>query len=254
MVLTDLKRIVQRFVSRHLLRIGTGKVIYCPLYLANAMDDGVSGQRPSVAHRKVIMTGNISNVESDPDFTKAAADHLRFEAKQHGLKIGSSHAHALVAAWLGYQSRIALLSPSSDHYTSDPWLFREKPNRDQLDAAIARMRSGNLKGEHVPFLVRTICDGLAPPCSETGLHSAFNIPLGYVEKGDDVTGVEWVHPSEAKDRERFDHCLCCGHNFLYRNEDLDKQQLCKEHEGELDLDEEEQDGWNDLGEYLTKDS
>lgn len=59
------------------------------------------------------MAGNNLHSESDPDFTKAAAEHLRSVAKERGLEIGSSHAHALVAASLGYQSRVAFLAPSS---------------------------------------------------------------------------------------------------------------------------------------------
>lgn len=45
------------------------------------------------------------------DITKICADSLRsFLNEKHGIKLGSSHAHELVAAFLGYQSRAALLT------------------------------------------------------------------------------------------------------------------------------------------------
>lgn len=199
------------------------------------------------------MAGKNHQHDSVVDFTKGAAEHLREEAKAQGLNIGSSHAHALVAAALGYQSRVALLAPSAEHWTGDPWLYQEEPNQDELGAAIARMRKGDLEYEHVPFLAQAIRDGLAPACAESGLRSAENIPLGYVHKGDDATDVEWVHPNEAQDRERFGHCRCCGSGYLYRVEDLNGKWLCDEHEDEFDLDEDEAKDREDSVEYMTKD-
>ena len=45
------------------------------------------------------------------DITKLCADSLRaFALNNHGIKLKPSHAHELVAAFLGYQSRAALLA------------------------------------------------------------------------------------------------------------------------------------------------
>lgn len=199
------------------------------------------------------MTGKNSHFGSEPDFIKAAVEHLRATANARGLDIGSSHAHALVAASLGYQSKKALLDPFSGHWVGNPWLFLEEPNQAELGAAIVRMRKGSIKPEHVPFLAETIRDGLAPPCSETGLRSAENIPLGYIDKYDDASDVEWVHPSAAMDRERFDHCPCCGSDYLYRIEALDNVGLCEVHHGEFDLDLDEEKDLRDYIENVTKD-
>lgn len=199
------------------------------------------------------MAGKNLHSESGPDFTKAAAEHLRAKAKERGLDIGSSHAHALVAASLGYQSRVALLASSAEHWTGDPWLYREEPNLEELGASIARMRHGSIEPELVPFLAEAIRDGLAPPCSESGLRSAKNIPLGDIEAGGDATDVEWVHPTEARDRERFGHCRCCGDHYLYRVDNLNEKGLCEEHKDEFDLDDDEQKDWDDLVENMTKD-
>lgn len=186
----------------------------------------------------------------DVDYTAAAAKHLRETAAECGMRVRSSHAHALVAAYLGYNSRAALLAPNSNHCVDDQWLGWEAANRDQIRAAIARMRDTELTAADVDFVADSIRDGLTPACCESGRRSAENIPLGDVQPGDET---EWVHPSAARDTEQFGHCRCCGRDVLYRAEDLDDQGVCEMHHGEFDCDPEEQQGWDDLVENLTKD-
>lgn len=185
----------------------------------------------------------------ETDYTRDAAKHLREKAREQGIEIRSSHAHALVAAELGYNSRAALLAPDSNHYPEDQWLHRETPDTEQIRAAILRMRDSCLTEQNVPFIAETIQDGLTPPCCETGIRSAQNIPLGDVKEGDDT---EWIHPSAARDDTKFEHCRCCGDDVLYRIEELDEQMLCEEHQGEFDLDPEEQQDLEDYVEYMTK--
>jgi hypothetical protein len=192
---------------------------------------------------------NQHNPQFDTDYTKAAAEHLRDKAREKGIEIRSSHAHALVAAELGYNSRAALLAPQSNHCLDDQWLHRAPPDTEQIRAAILRMRDSSLTEQNVPFIAETIQDGLAPPCCETGIRSAHNIPLGYVKEGDET---EWVHPSAARDDNNFGHCRCCGEDVLYRIEELDDEMLCEEHHGEFDLDPEEQQDMDDFVEYMTK--
>jgi hypothetical protein len=132
--------------------------------------------------------------------------------------------------------------------------YKETPDQAALQAAIARMRQTSLQSTDVQFLAQTIQDGLAPACAETGLHSARNIPLGYIDPGEEASGTEWVHPTVAADEDCFGCCRCCGPNYLYRVEDLDEQMLCQEHKGEFDPDSpEEAQDWEDYIENLTKD-
>lgn len=187
--------------------------------------------------------------DPDTDYVKNAVDHLRAKASKQGLKIGSSHGHSLVAAHLGYESKIALLSKDSDHCVDDQWLHRERPDLNQIRATISRMRETVLTEQDAQFIANTIQDGLAPPCVETGICSASNIPLGDVMPGDET---EWVHPSVARDERKFGHCRCCGQSVLYRLDELDDEMLCQEHHGEFDLDPEEQQDMDDLIEYMTK--
>lgn len=185
----------------------------------------------------------------DIDYTANAAKHLRDKAREQGIEIGSSHAHALVAAELGYNSRAALIALNSDHSVDDQWLHRETPDIDKIRETISRMHDSKISEPLIPFIAKTIQDGLAPPCCETGIHSSRNIPLGDVDEGDET---EWVHPSAAKDEDEFGHCRCCERDILYRMKDLD-QMLCKEHRTEFDLDPEERKDWDDTVEYMTKD-
>ncbi|MBE0435930.1 MAG: hypothetical protein IBX56_09025 [Methylomicrobium sp.] len=195
------------------------------------------------------MTHNIYN--HDTDFTKDAAHHLREKAKERGIKIGSSHAHALVAASLGYKSRAALLADNSNHCVDDPWLSREDQDKEQICATIERMKNTEITAGDTEFIASTIRDGLTPTCTETGIRSADNIPLGDVEPGDDA---EWVHPSAISNTDEFGHCRCCGSDVFYRLGDLDDEMLCENHRGEFDLDPEEQKDWDDFIEYQTKDN
>lgn len=187
--------------------------------------------------------------DSVANYVNDAVYHLRDKASERGLKIGSSHAHSLVAAHLGYKSKIALLAQDSDHSVYDQWLHRERPDLNQIRETISRMRETVLIEKDAQFIANTIQDGLAPPCVETGIRSAKNIPLGDVMPGDET---DWVHPSEARDERKFGHCRCCGESVLYRLDELDDEMLCQEHHGEFDLDADEQQDMDDFIEYLTK--
>lgn len=185
------------------------------------------------------------------DYTNDAAKHLRDEAKYQGFHIGSSHANLLVAAYLGYNDRVALLAPNSSHCTDDQWLHHEKPDVDQIKAAISRMKDGSHLQDRTEFIVNTIRDGLAPPCCETGIKSALNIPVGDVEFGEET---DWINPSVLNDHDsRFGHCQLCGNDKVYYLTELDEHDLCREHRGEFDLDPEEQNDLDDYVEYLNKD-
>ncbi len=188
---------------------------------------------------------------SEIDYTKEAADHLREKLEQKGLSVGSSHSHALVASVLGYNSRAALLAENSNHSTDSQWLSRERPDNKNVEIAIQRMKKTVLKNEHVPLIIQYVRDGLTPECCETGQKSFYNLPVGNVEEGDET---DWVHPSVVdRNGSEFGYCRCCGEDRAFRVDELDHQGLCEEHEGEFDLDEDEEQDWADYIEYHTKD-
>lgn len=191
--------------------------------------------------------------DNDFDFTKQAADYLRKAGEREGLSSGirSSHAHALVAAALGYGSRKAMLDDPEGPYLKDQWLSREAGDIQKVKEAIERMQKAPVQPDQAEMIARIIQDGLSPGCVECGEHSSCSSPLGYVQPGDEA---DWVCPRCASDDEQYGHCRCCGDDVLYRLEELDDQGLCPDHHGEFDLDPEEEADWESYIEYVQKDN
>jgi hypothetical protein len=188
----------------------------------------------------------------DFDFTKKAADYLRETSNREGISsdIGSSHAHMLVAAAFGYNSRKAMLDDPKGPSSKNQWLGREAGNIEKVREAIERMKNAPIRPDQAPVIARLIQDGLTPTCAECGEHDSRSSPLGYVQSGDDA---DWICPRCASDDEQYGHCRCCGDDVLYPVEELDDQGLCSEHHGEFDLDPEEEEDWESYIENIQKD-
>ncbi len=190
--------------------------------------------------------------EIDIDYTKQAADHLREESKRLGASsvIKSGHAHMLVAAAFGYNTRKAMQDDPKGPYFHDQWLSSEAGDVEKIKEVIGRMNGAPVQPEQAPLIAGIIQDGLTPACIECGTHSSHSEPLGLVEPGDDS---EWVCPSCARDEYQYGRCRCCGDDKIFRLEDLDDQGLCKEHEGEFDYSQEELDDMESYIENVQKD-
>ena len=64
-----------------------------------------------LSRRPQVQRNEMEIAMKHHDITKLCADSLRsFLREKHSIKLGASHAHELVAAVLGYQSRAALLA------------------------------------------------------------------------------------------------------------------------------------------------
>lgn len=64
-----------------------------------------------LSRRPQVQRNEMEIAMKQHDITKICADSLRsFLNDKHGIKLGASHAHELVAAFLGYQSRAAMLA------------------------------------------------------------------------------------------------------------------------------------------------
>lgn len=187
------------------------------------------------------------------DFTKQAADHLREmnERMRLGSTIGSGHAHMLVAAYFGYNSRKAMLDAHKGPDVTNQWLSHEVGNVEKVKEAIGRMNNPPVQPNQALSIVGIIRDGLTPACLECDSHNARSTPLGHVEPGDDA---DWVCIHCASDDEKYGHCPCCGGDVLYRLEELDGQGLCEDHQGEFDLDPEEEEDWESYIENVQNNS
>lgn len=188
--------------------------------------------------------------QDDIDYTKQAAYFLRDAVKPLRIEIGSSHAHMLVAAALRYGSRRAMLDDPNCPYVYDQWLSGQADCVDGIRDAISKMRDASLSPDQAPMIAQLIQDGLTPACMECGTIDSRNMPIGAVRQGDEA---EWVCMECASDRDNYGHCRCCGEEVLYEADQLDENGLCEEHEGEFDLDPEEEEDWESYIENIQKD-
>ncbi|MDP2449542.1 hypothetical protein [Polaromonas sp.] len=179
------------------------------------------------------------------DYTQQAAHYLRQSGVLPG-KIGSSHAHALVAASLGFGSRIAMRDDPDGPSFANQWLGREEPNVPKISEIVAQMRSTSLRPEEASAIAKAVQDGLTPACA-CGLHSHKSMPIGFVHENDEA---EWVCPECAADVEEFGICGLCGTAYIYRTSELDHHGLCKEHRGEFEQSDEEREDQESFAEYV----
>lgn len=189
------------------------------------------------------------------DVTKEAADWLKAQYKGRGIQVGSSHTHAVVAHYLGYGSRKALLSDEYMDVSDKALAFRYEPDESSLKNGISRMRSDSpYKSLKTDSLMSDIRVALTPPCECCDEKRDDVVPIGYV---DDVSDLEdssgWVSLTCAAELEAlYGTCWCCGDHVIHRSEDLNRAGECEEHAGESNMDKEERDGWEDIIENLNK--
>jgi rubredoxin len=178
--------------------------------------------------------------------------HNAAKAVKQGFGLGMAQAHDLIAASLGYKSKIAAIEDGV--YPQDQWLHRHEPDHQTMELVIGRMHGVDQAEltKNINSIGRVILDGLAPECAESGIKSHNNIPVGDPREGDDC---QWIHPSVARD-DYSDYAFCplCGDHTAYHVDTLDAHGLCPEHRGEFDLDAEEQEDLDSFIEYHTKDN
>lgn len=188
------------------------------------------------------------------DTIKTAADFLRQDLAIMGYKVGSSHAHAAIAGYCGYNSKKALLDSQYIDPEDESLLLKIEPNIAKLTEVIGKMKSTPLQSKSLPIehIARSIRAGLTPPCEccQRKKHDVQPIGDPY-EYGDEPDG--WVSLSCAESDEDYATCIYCGPEIIFRADQINEQGECPEHNGESYMDEEESQGWQDLIEYWNKD-
>ena len=192
----------------------------------------------------------MDNYDDFPEinYIKQAADHLRTEACERGLcaKLGSGHAHALVAAALGYKTSPAMKANEDE---TDQCLGQRPMDVRMIADVIDRMNAPTVSAGSARRLADIISDGLTPACVACGRLDSGNSPVVDPNPGDEW---EWICTECAVSDEDFDECGYC--NKVFRQDDLDHEGLCPEHRGEFDEDPEERQDREDYIEYNTKDN
>lgn len=187
------------------------------------------------------------------DVTKDAADFVTKIFAADNRKVKPSHAHALVAHYLGYNSKKAMIDDQDDWIDDEGnGLDSYSPDLKQIAERVAAMKSSPLKEAPVDYLADVVYAGLAPPCECCGEKSLDIMPLGDADIGGSPEG--WVSQQCASDDEDYGTCWCCGDDVIHRTENLNAAGECPDHAGESSLDEEEQEDRNSWIEYQTKNS
>lgn len=182
------------------------------------------------------------------NYVKQAADHLRTKACERGLctKLGSGHAHSLIAAALGYKTPPAMKEREEE---TDQWIGQRPMDVPMIVDAIQRMNEPTVTANSASQIADIISVGLTPACVACEKLDSENTPVGDPDVGDEC---EWICTSCVSRDEDFGECSLC--RKVFRVEDLDHEGLCPEHRGEFDYDPEELQDREDYVEYLTKDN
>lgn len=193
---------------------------------------------------------------------KAKATYLR-EALENGdvhyhpiVKL--SHCHELIAAALGFKSKVAMNSyfNNPECWDDEEGFFeRYSSHGSNLDLKFIMERIARLKNtplHHFPqhLMVHALGDALAPPCQNNDCgNKDSNGRFVYDKNGDPMM---FVCRACSQDEDEFDTCTYCGSDTLYKARTINRVGECPEHSGESYMDEEEREGWDSLIEYWNK--
>lgn len=182
-----------------------------------------------------------------PDVIDEAVEFLREHYRLRGKNIRSAHAHAAVAHYLGYNSKVALkCDPDFDATDADMLSYRNT-GIGKLVECVPRMKPSPLQEIDPSSLSNVIHAGLAPACECCNEKSLSITPLGYEEREPDG----WVC-QDCADRQDEDYATCryCGDDYIYRASEINHRGECPEHDGESVYDEEEEEDMDSLVEYF----
>lgn len=187
------------------------------------------------------------------DIIKVAADYIRTDLSTNEAKVGSSHAHAAVSALLGYNSKKALIDSGEIDIENEDLVYSVDLDVDKLAEQIGKMGETPLKGIPVERIADSIRSGLTRPC-ECCAQKGPDVRAISDPDGHDDEPAGWVcRVCSINESEEYASCIYCGDLVIYRAAKINKAGECPEHKGESHMDEEEESGWNDLAENLTKD-
>jgi hypothetical protein len=185
------------------------------------------------------------------DTVKAAAEYLRETLNSEGVELGSSHAHAAISAYCGYNSKKALLDNGPD--TTDLNLVLTiDPDIENLAKQVAKMKGDPLNNVSINHLADLIQTAITPECECCGAKMIHSRPIGdsratYFEPDG------WVCPDCASYDDEYASCRFCGSDVIYRADQINERGECSEHDGESVISEEEEQDWDDYIENITKD-
>ncbi|WP_247256915.1 hypothetical protein [Pseudomonas moorei] len=187
-------------------------------------------------------------ISNTPNVFKQAVEYLRAYYAQEGIDVRPAHAHAVVAHYLGYNSKVALNSdPDFDPYERELVINHEEGGDvRKMREHIPRMQPTPLQTIDILELAEVIETGLTPPCD---CCDTKRFDVRYV-------GSDWNHPegwislSCAEHDPQYDFCTFCGPSRPHYAEKINHRGECEEHDGESVYDDEEREDMDSYIEYI----
>ena len=183
---------------------------------------------------------------ADKDLIYTAATHVQDTLEKMGKNLAPSHAHELIAAYMGFNSKKALID-SGEYDLNDPELVLNlDPDLPKLEEKVRKLRPDLLQKLPLPAIGRLIKTGLTPPCECCGYRLGAVVPITGREHGS-VDGWVCMHCVDREDA--YSTCHYCGEGIVYRDQTLNRAGECPDHAGESSMDPDEEAGYDDLVEY-----
>lgn len=180
------------------------------------------------------------------DVIYSAVTFIQSTFEKLGKNLAPSHAHELTAAYMGFNSKKALID-SGEFDLNDPELVLSvTPDISKLGEKVRKLRPDLLQKLPLTAISRLIKTGLTPPCECCGYKLGAVVPI----TGPEHRGIDgWVCMHCVDRDDRYDTCRYCDNELVYRAHNINRHGECPVHAGESALDPEEEAGYNDLAEY-----
>lgn len=191
------------------------------------------------------------------DVIKDCATYIQTEIKNRfNVSVKISHCHELVAAILQFNSKVALTTYNNGPIY-DPF-FIASPSENftigdvnNVQAAVLRFKESPCKNIDPYILYDIVYASLIPVCEHCEIKSSHS----YFVYNDNQEPIAVVcHNCYNYYEDMYARCWCCGDDFLYRSDIINRFSECPIHDGESSYDEDEEQDILDYIEYNTKDN
>jgi hypothetical protein len=188
------------------------------------------------------------------DVIKDAARYLQHEIDiKFDIPLQSSHAHALIAGYLGFNSKKALLAYNYEEPITDPFFLHSgdfQTSEENLNSTLDRIKSSPIKNIRVDLLINSIDTALTPNCECCDRKRLRSFT---VFNEDDEPEAQVCRSCLKENEEDYSTCIYCGDHIIYRSEIINRHGECPNHDGESYMDEDETEDWLSYIENITKD-
>jgi len=178
---------------------------------------------------------------------KDAVELLRTPKIDPRFQFKASHAHELVAAYLGYKSKAAIVLGDRPPFLShdEPESLDHPDAIEHIEKRIGKLSNLEVTCEYASDIAEIISTAITPDCDYC--NDGLEVTKAVEDEGN---GLKYTCLHCVETGEQLGHCrLCGGDGKIYELSDLDKDSLCPNCTGEFDYDEEEMEDMESKAEY-----